>query len=387
MSDDQTSAKGPQKTGSDTSPPRRTGQRHRRKGPSGHAKTFGALDLGTNNCRLLIAKQTGSGYRIIDSFSRVVRLGAGLSSTGMLSQKAMDAAVDAIKICAAKMKAKNVVRWRCIATQACRQAGNGEEFLKRVKSETGITLELISPRVEARLAVMGCLALADKTKDVVMVFDIGGGSSELSWVDLRRVRSGEGVERVHRPPISAWASLPTGVVTLSEAIPSTDESPEGLATRYEAMKEHVRGLIRNAGCESRFTKTFAEGRGHLIGTSGTITSLAGIYLELPYYQRDKVDGLWMNGADVTEVSRRMAAMTIKERGNISCVGHDRASLLVAGCAIMDVLLEMWPAEKVRVADRGLREGMLMGLIASHNKNGRAPKRVNGKGKGETDGQR
>lgn len=366
MSDEHTSAKGPEKRVAAAPPNHRTGQRKRRESPSGHAKTFGALDLGTNNCRLLVAKQTGESYRIIDSFSRVVRLGAGLSSTGELSQTSMDAAVGAIKICASKMKAKNVARWRCIATQACRQASNGEAFLARVKSETGITLEVISPRVEARLAVMGCLTLIDKSKDVVMVFDIGGGSSELSWVDIRRIRAGEGTDRVHRPPISAWASLPCGVVTLSEAIPGNSETPEGLAERYENMKSHVRELIAKAGCENRFTNVFAQGRGHLIGTSGTITSLAGIHLNLPYYQRDKVDGLWMDGADVTGLSRQMAAMTVKERANISCIGHDRASLLIAGCAIMDVLLEMWPAQSVRVADRGLREGMLMGLIASHN---------------------
>ncbi|WP_017930490.1 Ppx/GppA phosphatase family protein [Robiginitomaculum antarcticum] len=368
MSDEHTSAKGPHKTESSGSTPRRwAGQRKPRNSPSGYASTFGALDLGTNNCRLLIAKQTGETYRIIDSFSRVVRLGAGLSSSGKLSEKSMDAAVGAIEICASKMKAKNVARWRCIATQACRQARNGDEFLARVKSETGITLELISPRVEARLAVMGCLTLIDKTKDVAMVFDIGGGSSELSWVDIRRIRAGEGTDRVHRPPISAWASLPAGVVTLSEAIPGDNETPEGLTARYEAMKAHVRGLIAKAGCENRFTNTFAEGRGHLIGTSGTITSLAGIHLDLPYYQRDKVDGLWMDGSDVTALSRKMAAMTVNQRADIPCIGYDRASLLIAGCAIMDVLLEMWPAQRVRVADRGLREGMLMGLIASHNK--------------------
>jgi len=239
--------------------------------------------------------------------------------------------------------------------------------MKRVKDETGLTFEVISPRVEARLAVMGCLSLADKSKDVVLVVDIGGGSSELSWVDVRKLRDETKTQRVHRPPISAWASLPVGVVTLSEAFPDQGDSPEQLSARYEAMKAHVHHLIREAKSETRFVKAFQAGRGHMIGTSGTITSLAGIHLGLPYYQRDRVDGLWMQSKHALNISRRMAALPVMERAKEPCIGEDRASLLVAGCAIMDVLIEMWPAERIRVADRGLREGILMGLMSQSQK--------------------
>lgn len=362
---------------------RRRGQRGGRTRSSRNERsaTFGAVDLGTNNCRLLIAKETPSGYKVIDSYSRVVRLGAGLSATGALSQKAMDAAVEAIGVCADKMKAKRVKRWRCIATQACRQASNGQEFLNRIKKETGISFELISPRVEARLAVMGCLSLIDTDKDVALVIDIGGGSSELSWVDVRKLRKMGGTpERVHRPPISAWVSLPVGVVTLSEAMPSDDESPEALAARYEKMKDHVRNLIVASGSETRFTNMFEEGRGHLIGTSGTITSLAGIHLNLPFYQRDKVDGLWMRTEHATAIARRLSSMTIKQRANVPSISEDRATLLIAGCAIMDVIMEMWPAEQIRVADRGLREGMLIGLMNTSQRAPDKPKRKRGKKK-------
>ena len=342
-------------------PRHRSRRKSGRKGKS-RSNVFGAVDLGTNNCRLLVAKPSGEGFRVIDSYSRVVRLGAGLSSTGQLSQKSMDAAVEAIKVCSDKMRIKKVQRWRCIATQACRQAGNGEEFLERVKTETGLTFELISPRVEARLAVMGCLSLIDKSKDVALVVDIGGGSSELSWVDVRKLRDSSASHRVHRPPISAWASLPAGVVTLSEAFPEQGQTRADLDARYTAMKDHVRSLIVDAGCETRFTKAFSEGKGHMVGTSGTITSLAGIHLKLPYYQRDKVDGLWMQSADAVRIAQHMASLPVDLRAQEPCIGADRASLLVAGCAIMDVLCELWPAKRIRVADRGLREGMLMGLM-------------------------
>ena len=342
--------------------PRR--RRNSKKAGQGRRQpTYAALDLGTNNCRLLVARPSGDSFKVIDSYSRVVRLGAGLASTGELSQESMDSAVAALTACAKKLKSRRVKRWRCVATEACRKASNGQEFLDRVKAESGISLEVISPRVEARLAVMGCLNLIDTTKDVALVIDIGGGSTELSWVDIRRLRNPNHKVRVHRPPISAWASLPVGVVTLSEMVPEHDDR----AVWYEDMKNAVRKAIDDQGCSTRFTNAFKAGKGHLIGTSGTITSLAGIHLKLPYYQRDKVDGITMDSADVINVARDMASKSPQERALEPCIGEDRSRLLVAGCAIVDVLCEGWPSEKIRVADRGLREGMLMGLLQQSQK--------------------
>jgi len=326
-------------------------------------QTYAALDLGTNNCRLLIARASGDSFKVIDSYSRVVRLGKGLTSTGRLSEESMDAAIEALAVCAKKMKSRRVKRWRCVATEACRKAENGQEFLDRAKSESGINLEIISGRVEARLAVMGCLNLIDTSKDVALVIDIGGGSTELSWVDIRRLRENPEEIRVYRPPISAWASLPVGVVTLSEMFPEHEDRE----TWYNDMKDKVRDAITEQGCTTRFTKTFREGRGHLIGTSGTITSLAGIHLKLPFYQREKVDGLWLRSADAVTVARDMASRSPESRATEPCIGEDRSRLLVAGCAITDVLCEMWPSKMIRVADRGLREGMLMGLLKQSQK--------------------
>ncbi|GHB03216.1 exopolyphosphatase [Algimonas arctica] len=334
----------------------------RRTGPrsgGNSSRTFAALDLGTNNCRLLIARETSDGFRIVDSYSKVVRLGYNLAHTGALDEASMDAAVEALKVCARKMKAKHVKRWRCVATEACRRASNGDFFLDRVKKETGISLEVISPRVESRLAVMGCVKLVDPTKDVALVIDIGGGSTELSWVDVRKLRDG-GSHRLHRPPISAWCSLPLGVVTLSDKVPEHADREAW----YADMKETIRQAIREQGADTRFVRAFEEGRGHLIGTSGTITSLAGIHLKLPYYQRNKVDGLWLRSHDAVTVARDMASRSPEDRAKEPCIGEDRARMLVAGCAIIDVVCEMWPSKMIRVADRGLREGMLIGLIGA-----------------------
>ena len=338
-------------------------RRPRRKRRRRKSKTYAALDLGTNNCRLLVARPKDEGFRVIDSYSKVVRLGAGLQSSGRLSDKSMDLAVDAIGVCAKKIKSKNVTRWRCVATQACRAADNCDEFLKRVKDETGISLEIISPRVEARLSVMGCVNLIDISKDVALVIDIGGGSTELSWVDVRKLRETGGLLKAYRPPISAWASLPVGVVTLSERVPEHDDRDKW----YEDLKQVVRDTIVEKQAQTRFTNLFKEGRGHLIGTSGTITSLAGIHQKLPYYQRDRVDGSTMPSVKAVEICREMASMPYSERAKEPCIGEDRAKLLVAGCAITDVLCEMWPSEQIRVADRGLREGILMGLMQRSQK--------------------
>jgi len=333
------------------------------KSPKKDHPLYAAIDLGTNNCRLLIARQVDGGFKVIDSYSKVVRLGVGLESTGLLSKESINNAVDALYVCAKKIKTHRVKRWRCVATEACRKALNGKYFLDRVKKETGLSLEIISPRVESRLAVMGCINLIDTTKNVALVVDIGGGSTELSWVEKRRLKDENLSTKIYRPPISAWASLPIGVVTLSERIPELNDR----ALWYENMKTVVRDEINKSNCKNRFVNIFNEGKGHIIGTSGTITSLAGIHLKLPYYQRDKVDGLWLRTSDAIKVSRYMSSLSPLERAKEPCIGEERANLLVAGCAITDVICEIWPSKIIRVADRGLREGMLMGLMQQKQK--------------------
>lgn len=358
--------------------------RRRRRKP----QYFGAIDLGTNNCRLLIARSMPDGFKVVDSFSKVVRLGKGLTNTGKLSDESMDMAVAAIGVCAAKMKRKSVTRWRCIATQACRAADNGEEFLARVKAETGLTFETISPRVEARLSVMGVLNIIDRNKDVALVIDIGGGSTELSWVDVRKMRSnkegGSAPTRLHRPPISAWVSLPIGVVNLSEMYPEDHNDRAGW---YAQMKARVLDEIQKQNRDKQFTNTFKDGKGHMVGTSGTVTSLASVMMGLPHYQRDKIDGIWVDGPAIIETAKALATMPLSERKLEPCIGEDRATMITAGCAILDVIYDLWPCQKIRVADRGLREGMLMGLMnkpqVKHNSN-RKPTRTN---EGASDGKK
>ncbi len=320
---------------------------------------YGALDLGTNNCRLLIATPDtqaadGSGFRVVEAFSRIVRLGEGLSLTGRLDERAMDRAVAALKICADKVRRRRTVRVKAVATQACRAAENGAAFVARVEAETGLQLRVITPDEEARLSVAGCAALLDREADAALVVDVGGGSTELSWVDLGQTDA-EG-----RPHVPAWLSLPLGVVTLAERFP--EPTPAGQPW-FRAMVDHVKGELAKFGAADPLRPHFHAGRAHLIGTSGAITSLAGLHLGLRRYERARVDGLWMTHADCEAAAGRLIALDRAGRASEPCIGPDRADLVLAGAAILQAVQELWPCQRVRVADRGLREGLLMSLMA------------------------
>jgi exopolyphosphatase/guanosine-5'-triphosphate,3'-diphosphate pyrophosphatase len=327
------------------------GESPRRPRVTGEA--YAALDLGTNNCRLLIAEPAARGFRILDSYSRIVRLGEGLAGSGRLGDAAMARAMSALEHCAAKIERHAVARVRAVATQACRTAANGGAFVAEVAARTGLQLRVISPREEARLAVVGCLNLIDWRARAALVLDVGGGSTELSWLDLRSPQR-------RRPPVAAWLSIPVGVVSLAERF---SQGPSSDAAHFRAMVEAVRAAIAPFARADALRPAFASGEAHLIGTSGAITSLAGLHLRLPRYDRSRVDGLWMSRAECETVAARLSAMSVAERGAQPCIGPDRADLVLAGAAILQAVQEEWPCERVRVADRGLREGLLLSLMS------------------------
>ncbi len=320
-------------------------------------RCYAALDLGTNNCRLLIATPEGKTFRVVESFSRIVRLGDGLSRTGLLDDGAMQRTIAALHICADKIKRRKAFKVRAVATQACRAASNGGDFINRVEQETGIRFTVISPREEAKLSVAGCVNLLDRSAEAALVIDVGGGSTELSWVDLRAVSN-------EPAPIGAWLSIPVGVVTLAERFPEDAEShPEW----FRAMVDHIKVEIEAFPHAEKFRSVFAEGKAHLVGTSGAITSLAGMHLGLRRYERSRVDGLWMTNADCDAAADKLLRLGPEGRAAEPCIGADRADLVLAGAAILRAVQELWPCKRVRVADRGLREGILLSMMAERNK--------------------
>ena len=329
--------------------------RNGRETPTGEPPCYGALDLGTNNCRLLIATPHGQGgFRVVEAYSRIVRLGEGLTASGRLSEAAMGRALGALRVAAEKLRRRRVVRLRAIATQACRMAENGQHFIDQVFAETGLRLQIIPPQEEARLSVAGCLNLIDRTSDAALVVDVGGGSTELSWLDLRDAPP------TGMPPLTAWLSVPIGVVTLAERFPEGDVATEAW---FRAMVETVKAEIAAFRRADPLRDVFDADRGHLIGTSGAITSLAGLHLDLPRYDRNKVDGIWMTRAQCDAAAARLMALGAKGRAEEPCIGPDRADLVLAGAAILQAVQELWPSTRVRVADRGLREGILLSLMS------------------------
>ena len=313
-------------------------------------RAYGALDLGTNNCRLLIARPAGDGFVIVDAFSRIVRLGEGLAASGRLSDAAIERAVAALAVCAEKLRRRHVHLARSVATQACRQASNGAAFIERVRRETGIALDIISAGEEARLAVMGCHILLEPGNGPALIFDIGGGSTELVLVDT----SGD------VPTTLDWFSAPWGVVSLTEVETGADGSESARIAAYDRMRARVREAF--APFAARLPREVAD-RARLLGTSGTVTTLASVHLALPSYDRRAIDGLIVPSAAMRDISRRLAAMSVEQRMQLPCIGHERADLVVAGCAILEAILDMFPAERLGVADRGIREGILRSLMA------------------------
>lgn len=348
-------------------PARRKGRRSQRRGK--REPLYAAIDLGTNNCRLLVARRDGDAFRVIDSYSKVVRLGEGLSATGRLSEAAMERAMEAFADIKTKLKHHRVAHLRCIATEACRRAENGEAFIRRARTEAGLSFKIIGGSEEAKLAAIGCHNLFEAETDLVMVLDIGGGSTEIAFVELSQLETISVEHLVKKVPIQSWRSFPIGVVTLTE---SHDELSE--PEQYRAMLAHARDSLGAWKKGVAYSERMSAENAYIIGTSGTVTCLAGIHLELDRYRRNRVDGLWMKTEDMKQVIDEVARIGRDGRLALPTVGEDRADLMMAGCAILEAAVEIWPSSRMRVADRGLREGLLLSMIHGAKSNRRRRRR-------------
>ncbi|MEM1275955.1 MAG: Ppx/GppA phosphatase family protein [Pseudomonadota bacterium] len=333
-----------------------------------------ALDLGTNNCRLLVARPKGDHFDVMDAFSRTVRLGEGVEGSNRLSEPAQRRALKALRICAGKIRHHRVHDTRLVATEACRRALNGAEFAERVREETGLALDIIAPEEEARLAVAGCAPLVNPQAEQLLVFDIGGGSTELVWIDMsgtpperrpaliRAVAPTGSIEtkavRRAKARISDWISVPIGVTTLHDRFAGISDDQE----RFAAMSWHFEQRLSPFGPYDPDDTSPLTQKLQIIGVSGTATTFGALHLDLKSYDRSRVDGLWLLGQQAGMVADRILAMGAVGRAAHPGIGPRRADLVVSGAAILMTILRLWPVERMRIADRGLREGMLYGLI-------------------------
>jgi exopolyphosphatase/guanosine-5'-triphosphate,3'-diphosphate pyrophosphatase len=325
---------------------------------------FAAIDLGTNNCRLLVARPGGRDLQVIDAFSRIVRLGEGVGASGRLSEAAMARTLRALKVCAAKIDRPEIVHSRAVATAACRRAANCNDFLARVIAETGIDIEIISSAEEASLAFSSCLPLLDRRRRHALLFDIGGGSTEVGWVDLRPGGTRQ-PRRRQRPALRDWHSLPLGVSELAERYGGREVTPR----TYERMVEEVRTALAGFMPAAELARLVDRDEIQMVGTSGTVTTLAGVHMDLPRYDRTAVDGRDLDLTTVTDTIGRITAMSYVGRRGHPCIGPARADLVIAGCAILEGIVRTWPVGRLRVADRGLREGILWRLMRRHGASG------------------
>ncbi|WP_375570871.1 Ppx/GppA phosphatase family protein [Seohaeicola saemankumensis] len=339
--------------------------------PPDTAQLYAALDLGTNSCRMLIAQPKGNQFHVVDSFSKSVQLGAGLESSGMLSRASMARTVQAMRICQQKLKRHKVKRMRLVATEACRRARNAGEFIKQVKRETGLELEIIQTEEEARLAVISCAPLVSTKTEQLLVVDIGGGSTELVWIDLSQVAPRErprAIMRLHagfHPPESPfpaakvvdWISVPLGVATLRDHFSDVEDD----AARFALMSWYFEeNLVEFAPYKDEQKREGFQ----IVGTSGTVTTVAASHLGLKRYDRTKVDGLRMTSDQIDKVIRNYLDLGPAGRRRDPRIGQDRQALIMSGAAILQALLRLWPTDRLSVADRGLREGLLYAQMSA-----------------------
>ena len=338
---------------------------------------FAAIDLGTNNCRLLMGTPSTDGFRVVDSYSRIVRLGEGVDGGGLLSEAAMERALHALRAIAGRLHRRPVSGMRAVATEACRQARNGPEFLRRVQAETGLAIDIISAREEAELALESCASLLRAGGRRALVFDIGGGSTELAWVRLDGTRGGtadSGGGGITAPELIGYASLPLGVVSLFER-----HGPDVFSARaFEAMVGDVLDGLSRFENIHRIGQELRAGGVWVLGTSGTVTTLAGVAMGLLRYRRLLVDGTVLTADAADKSLSVLRGLGPDGLAAHPCIGPDRTDFVLPGCAVFEAIRRVWPVGDVIVADRGLREGMLIRMMRQASGRGTAadaPRRV------------
>lgn len=329
------------------------GKKHKQPFPQ-EQRNYAAIDLGTNSCRLVIATPTPSSFRIVETFSKITRLGEGIIKDNELSRPAIKRTVGALKVCAGVLaEYAPIYRYRYVATAACRRALNCADFIEGVKRETGLNIEIISSKEESRLAVVGCIPLLNRSIKRALVFDIGGGSTEISLA--RVTNSGKSF-------IEGFVSLPYGVVTISEAFPSQEMT--NLA--YNTIIERTHKILSEFEEKYNIMESVRNQDIQVIGTSGTVTVLGAVHLNLPRYNRSAVDGLSITKQDIDRAIAKIKRLGDDGRKKHPCIGTQKADLTMAGCAIIEALCSFWPISEITVADRGIREGILLDLMHSQN---------------------
>ena len=305
---------------------------------------FAAIDLGSTNCRLVIVDIIEDKYKIICSFSEILNLGRNLSFSNEFNDEIIEKTIEIFKIISQKLKYYNVLSYRCVATEACRQSINSDELVKRIHERTNIEIEIIPSKEEARLCLKSCLNHNVNLNDFNLVFDIGGGSTEIIIFDS-----------IYSNKDFDFLSIPIGVINFSEKV-----------SLFKTEK--VLGQLEKQMMFFSKKKKIHNEPISIIGSCGTVTTLCAIHLKLNYYQKSLVDNTLLEIEDLKQTCNFVKRLSSEEKEKHPCIGPQRINLLDNGILILEKILESWPVKRILVSDRGLREGIILDQIKFKRKN-------------------
>ncbi|HEY4743598.1 MAG TPA: exopolyphosphatase [Desulfuromonadaceae bacterium] len=294
-----------------------------------------AIDFGTNTARLLIAEVSGPGaFEHVRLEREIVRMGGGFTREAGLSPEARERGMGCLARFSAIIREHGVSRIRAVATSAIRDAANGPAFVEQVRRETGIALTVIDGTAEGRLTLTGVLAGLDSHHDELLIFDVGGGSTEYTLA-----RGGEA---------QFVRSLPLGVVRLTEG----KVVPEAMEDKIRRELDLLGREMASAGCRVCPGVT-------LIGTAGTATTLAAISMEMRDYDYRKVNNAVVSRAKIREIYERLLPLAPQERLRVPGLEKGREDLIIAGTLITLQTMEMFGVDALKVSDYGLLEGLVV----------------------------
>jgi exopolyphosphatase / guanosine-5'-triphosphate,3'-diphosphate pyrophosphatase len=303
-------------------------------------KRLAAIDIGSNSVRLMVAEaRAGGDYRILDDHKETTRLAHGLSSTGLLTAEAIAHSLAALRRMKTIVDGYGVERLEVIATSAVREAHNGPEFIRLVKEQLGLTVEIIPTTEEGRLSFLSAARQFDLSDANAVLVDLGGGSAEL-------VFAAKGIiEEIH--------SLPIGAVRMTEAFLTHDPPTKG---DLQQFRKHLDSALRETAGEPDFTPHL------MVGAGGTFTALANISMRQKKLSTQNVAGYEMNRGEVRHILEHLGHMPLEARRNVAGLNPDRADIIFAGLFVIERLMKWLNVNRLLIHDRGVRDGLLLKMI-------------------------
>lgn len=313
-------------------------------------KYFAAIDLGSRNCRTIVGCQSKAGaFEYIETYSKSVSLADGVAASKKLSRKSMDRTIEALAFCSKVLSRYAGLTYLAVATDAMRRAENASVFIKRVKRELGLIISIITPQEEAYYAALGCIEVLSLETEIFVVFDIGGGSSEIA---LCRQKSDKDIELIDS------LSIPYGVINLLESKDHLTFS--GYSNLVQKISDLSRDFLNQYATTLDFVNNF-----QCIGTSGTTTTVAALNMNLRFYDREKINDSILQFSEILKTVHYVQSLSEDERKLHPYISQSNEDLVLGGLTILEGIVRGLPASTITVTDRGVRDGVVYAL--THDK--------------------